>query len=156
MKRCFVILLSLVSSLLVAGSATAEVQIQNESYTAPFSETVVSCTGETIELSGTVQHRLIVFYDPRLGYHFNVITRASLTGVSESGVRYVANFVNKGTAYIFLPAEESPEAITFPFSFHLISTDGSQDLVIRELLHLTTDAQFRITSAFDTLYVSCP
>jgi hypothetical protein len=156
MKRCVVVVLPVISSLFAAGSATADVTVvAKESNTVPYSETVVSCTGETVELSGLVQERLMIFYDPLLGYHFNRITRGTFTGTSESGTRYVGNFVDKGTAYIYLPADGSPWAETFPFSFHLISTDGTQDLVVRVLEHITVDANNRIRGRFD-VYISCP
>jgi hypothetical protein len=140
---------------LAGASAAPAVDRFTETETIPYSDTLVSCTGEIVQVTGSIETRRTLLYDPNGGYHFKLLMRGTFTGVSDSGTRYVGSFVNEGTAYINLLNDEEPTALTFPYSFRLISNDGSPDLLVRELLHLTYNANGLGTASWWTVVSTC-
>ena len=125
---------ALVVALAPASALGAGVDYKNFT-TQPFSETDVSCTGETVEISGILRHHVVFVIDGDGGFHGNGIFVGSAKGVSASGTRYVANFTSELSQYI--AAGDAPAAATSPFSFHLISNDGTPNLHVSAFFHIT-------------------
>lgn len=146
-------LLALVAWLAAAPvSALTNVEFRN-SYVVPFSETDVTCTGESVDISGTLHHRVVIVVDDRGGLHITGITRGVATGVSGSGTSYLGIFVDKNAQY-FAPGEV-PANGTAPFFFRLISNDGSPDLAVRGGFHITINASGQLTVFINDMAVEC-
>jgi hypothetical protein len=123
------------------------------SYTIPFSETDVACNGETVDVSGLLRHRVVIVDHANGGLHGSTLTRGTATGISSSGTRYVANFTDAGSEY-FAPGDV-PANGTFPFSFRLISNDGSPNLTVRAFFHITVNANGEITTFSNEFEIVC-
>jgi len=135
------------SALLVPASAaamgTATAAAAGPEYknftTLPFSETNVACTGETVDvLRGDSTHHVVFVIDGAGGFHGNGLFTAIAKGTSSSGTRYVANFTDHLVQYI--ASAEAPVAVTAPFSFRLISNDGTPNLTAQAKFHITIAA----------------
>lgn len=121
--------------------------------TLPFSETDVSCTGETVEVSGVIRHHVVFVNDGAGGFHGNGLFTAIAKGTSSSGTRYVANFTDHLVQYI---AEgEAPAAATAPFTFRLISNDGTPNLHLRGAFHITITATGDVAVFLSDFEVDC-
>ena len=146
--------LALVAAALTAAPAAAASNVEfRNSDVGPFSETDVACSGELVDISGTLHHRVVIVVDERGGVHTTAITRGIGTGVADSGTRYVGVFVDTSAQY-FGPGDV-PATGTFPFFFRLISNDGSPDLMVRQQFHITVNANGEITSFTSDTTVSC-
>jgi hypothetical protein len=121
--------------------------------TLPFAETDVSCTGETVEVSGVIRHHVVFVNDGAGGFHGNGLFTAMAKGTSSSGTRYVANFTDHLVQYI--AAGEAPVAVTALFSFRLISNDGTPNLHVRGAFHITITATGDITVFVSEFEVEC-
>lgn len=143
--------------LLTAMSVTASAGAAGPDYknftTLPFSETDVSCTGETVDVSGVIRHHVVFVVDATGGFHGNGIFNGVATGTSSSGTRYVANFTDLLIQH-FDP-EDTPVAVTSPFSFRLISNDGTPNLHARASFHITVNAQGEVTVLMADFDIYC-
>jgi hypothetical protein len=121
--------------------------------TLPFSETETSCTGETVEVSGVIRHHVVFVNDAAGGFHGNGIFTVIAKGTSSSGTRYVTNFTDLLIQYI--AAGDAPAAATGPFSFRLISNDGTPNLYVQGAFHITVDAHGEIIVDLSDLSLDC-
>jgi hypothetical protein len=121
--------------------------------TLPFAETGVSCSGETVEVSGVIRHHVVFVIDGAGGFHGNGLFTAIAKGTSSGGTRYVANFTDHLVQYI--AAGEAPVAVTAPFSFRLISNDGTPNLHVRAAFHITIAATGDVTVFVSEFEVEC-
>ena len=101
----------------------------------PFRTTEVSCEGETVRLSGEL---LLIFHfteDSSGGFHghFSLVPR-HVRGVSESGIVYKAV---GGLRAIFNLSGHGTFTDAFTTQFMLISQGGSDNLLVREVFHIT-------------------
>src|SRR5688500_4074570 len=131
------LLATLLATLVPAGALGAGVDYKNFT-TQPFSETDVSCTGETVEISGVIRHHVVFVNDAAGGFHGNGIFVGNASGESVTGTRYVASFTDRLTQYI--AAGDAPVTVTDSFSFRLISNDGTPNLYVTGFFHLTLTA----------------
>ncbi len=143
----------LVTMLTVTATAVAAGPEYKNFTTLPFSETNVSCTGETVEVSGVIRHHVVFVNDASGGFHGNGLFTAIAKGTSSSGTRYVANFTALLIQYI--AAGEAPAAATAPFSFRLISNDGTPNLHLRASFHITVNAQGEVIVFVSDFEVEC-
>lgn len=156
MKRHFLLLAASLAatSLFSVSTATAAGRVEFRNlYTVPISETVQTCSGETVELTGVLEHRVVIVVDPNGGLHLSVTNRGIEEGTSESGTRYVGTFTDVGAEYI--PLDEAPGTGTFPFSFRLVSNDGSPNLLVRGFFHITVNANGEVTNFSQDFEVVC-
>lgn len=121
--------------------------------TLPFSEANISCSGETVEVFGVIRHHVVFVNDGAGGFHGNGLFNAIAKGTSSSGTRYVASFTDHLIQYI--GAGELPVAVTSPFSFRLISNDGTPNLYVRGNFHITIAATGSVTSVLDEFEIEC-
>ena len=101
----------------------------------PFRTTDVSCEGETVRFSGEL---LLIFHfteDSSGGFHghFSLVPR-HVRGVSESGIVYKAV---GGLRAIFNLSGHGTFTDAFTTQFMLISQGGSDNLLVREVFHIT-------------------
>jgi hypothetical protein len=144
---------ALFAALTLTATAVAAGPEYRNFTTLPFSETNVSCTGEEVEVSGVIRHHVVFVIDGTGGFHGNGIFTAIATGTSASGTRYVANFTSLLSQYI--GPVEAPAAATSPFSFRLISNDGTPNLQVRGFFHITVDANGTVRVFTSELTVEC-
>lgn len=145
------------SWLILVSSAVAPVLAAGPEYmnfwTEPFSEEVESCSGEPVEISGTLRHHVVFVADGRGGFHGNGIFVGTASGVSESGTRYVSSFTDQLSQY-FAPGDGASVG-SGPLSFRLISTDGSDNLYVRGRFHVTVNAIGDVVASWADLVVVC-
>ncbi len=126
-------------------------------YRNPFvitvSETDETCVGDTVELTGTLRHDVIIVVDAAGGLHSSYTIRAVLRGTSENGTTYIGIGVNNGAEYF--SADETPANGTFGDRFRLISQDGSPNLLVHAVFHITVDPSGRITRFWNELDIVC-
>ncbi len=122
-------------------------------WTQPFSEVETTCTGDLVEITGTIRHHVVFVNDGSGGFHGNGIFVMSGSGVSEDGTRYVASFVGQVSQYI--APGDGVVAVTAPFTFRLVSTDGSANLYVREEFHITINANGEVVGSRSDLSVVC-
>lgn len=148
--------------LSLSGTAQAAGPTYTNFTTQPFAETQESCTGETVEISGVIRHHVVFVEDAAGGFHGNGIFTVIAKGVSSSGTRYVANFTDILSQY-FAPGELDEEGIpvgppltaTAPFSFRLISNDGTPNLMLRAAFHITVNANGATTAFASDFRMNC-
>ncbi len=133
---------ALLLTMMTASAGAAGPEYKNF-WTMPFSETNLTCTGETVDVSGVLRHHVVFVADANGGFHGNGIFNGIAKGTSSSGTRYVANFTDLLIQY-FGPGD-TPVAVTSPFSFRLISNDGTPNLHARGSFHITVNAQGEVT-----------
>lgn len=119
----------------------------------PFSEVETTCTGDLVEITGTIRHHVVFVNDGNGGFHGNGIFVVNASGVSEDGTRYVASSVNQLSQYI--APGDGVAAVTAPFTFRLISTDGSPNLYVQDEFHLTINANGAVVVSRSDLSVVC-
>jgi hypothetical protein len=143
-----------VVALLAIDTAVAAGPIYKNFTTLPFSEEDVSCSGEPVVVSGIVRHHAIFVMDAHGGFHGTSHFNGYATGVSSSGTRYVVNFTD-GLRQYFAPGDV-PSVGTGPFSFRLISNDGSPNLLVRGAFHITVNANGEVTVFVEDVRIECP
>lgn len=143
--------------LLIMLSVTASAGAAGPDYrnftTLPFSETNVSCSGEAVDVSGVIRHHVVFVIDSTGSFHGNGIFNAVAKGTSSSGTRYVANFTDLLIQHF--DSGDNPVAVTSPFSFRLISNDGTPNLHASALFHITINAQGAVTVFISNFNLSC-
>jgi hypothetical protein len=100
-----------------------------------------------------IRHHVVFVNDGAGGFHGNGLFTAIATGTSSSGTRYVANFTDQLVQYI--APGEAPVAVTSPFSFRLISNDGTPNLHVSAAFHITITATGRVSVFVDGFDVDC-
>lgn len=106
------------------------------------------CTGELVELSGTVHLVSQTQPDGSLVGHFNY---QGVTGVGlMSGITYQATAVD----HFYLSAP-FPSSINSMRNFHLISQGGDSNLLVTILYHITVNAKDEVTVSIDSLEMQC-
>lgn len=146
----------------LGGTAAAAGPTYTNFTTQPFAETNESCSGETVEVSGVIRHHVVFVEDAAGGFHGNGIFTAIAKGVSSSGTRYVVNFTSILSQY-FGAGELDEEGLplgppvtaTSPFSFRLISNDGTPNLSMRASFHITVNANGDVTAFADDFQIEC-
>jgi hypothetical protein len=122
-------------------------------FVTTISETERSCSGDAVELTGTLRHDVIIVVDTAGGLHSSYNIRAVIRGTSEDGTPYVGIIVNNGAEYF--SADEAPANGTFGDRFRLISQDDSANLLAHAMFHITIDAQGRVTRFRSELDIVC-
>lgn len=134
--------LAVTTSLIVLLTATAPALGAGPEYmnfwTTSFSEVDESCSGELVEVTGTLRHHVVFVNDGSGGFHGNGIFVGTASGTSEGGTQYVAGFTDQLSQY-FAPGDGGAIG-SAPFSFRLISTDGTENLSVRGTFHITLNA----------------
>lgn len=156
------LVLSMCLMSITASSASAAGPEYTNFTTQPFTETETSCTGETVEVSGTIRHHVVFVRDAAGGFHSNGIFTVIAKGVSESGTKYVVNFTALLSQHFGageLDAEGVPTGppvtATSPFSFRLISNDGTPNLLMRASFHITVNANGVVSTLIDGFQIDC-
>ena len=119
----------------------------------PFAEVDETCTGELVEITGTIRHHVVFVNDGADGFHGNAIIVGNASGVSEGGTRYVASFVDQLSEYF--ASDEAAAVGTAPFFFHLISNDGSPNLYVTGRFHVTINANGEVVTSWSELAIDC-
>lgn len=122
-------------------------------WTEPFAEVDETCTGELVEITGTIRHHVVFVNDGAGGFHGNGIFVMSASGVSEGGTSYVASFTDQLSQY-FAPGDAGSVG-TAPFSFRLISNDGSPNLYVTGTFHITVNANGEVVTSWSDLTIVC-
>jgi hypothetical protein len=133
------------------GQASAPPDVQS----IPINETfVATCTGETVDISGTLEVREHVHTDAAGGVHGVVqATFRQITGLSGSGTRY--RLVGGATGVINTNGP-SAQAVSHQVDvFNLISQGSAPNLVFVAVFHITFDANNNITADFTNLNIEC-
>lgn len=106
------------------------------------------CTGELVELSGTIHLVSQTQDDGSLIGHFNYqgVTAVGLT----SGNIYHASAVDH-----FRLSDPFPSSISSIRSFHLISEGADSNLLVSALFHITVNGNGEVTTSIDTLDMQC-
>lgn len=143
---------AVVASAGAATAAAAGPEYKNFT-TLPFSETNVTCTGESVEVSGVIRHHVVFVNDGAGGFHGNGLFTAIAEGTSSSGTNYVANFTSQLIQYI--GSGDLPVAVTSPFSFRLISNDGTPNLIAQAKFHITISPTGSVTATIDEFEIVC-
>lgn len=106
------------------------------------------CTGEVVEISGTVHLLAQTQPDGSLIGHFNY---QNVRGVGlTSGAVYRVSAVDH-----FWLAAPFPSSIQSERSFHLISQGAASNLLVRVLYHITVNANGEVTASMDELDMQC-
>ena len=155
MKRHIISLVAVLAvGWLLAGPANAGGRvIYRNPFTIAVSEVDETCNGDVVEISGLLRHDVLIVIDAAGGLHSTYTIRATLKGVSESGTTYLGSGVNTGSEY-FAP-DETPANGTFVDGFRLISNDGTPNLRVRALFHITVSPTGEITTFTQDLDVVC-
>jgi hypothetical protein len=133
---------ALATTLLAMPSAAAAATVTSEVTRSEFGATLVNaCTGELIEISGTVQARFQATFDSHGGTHTGTtITVSDVKGVdSETGTTYIATGVFLTQTNIHRHGFETT-GVNFPeFSsaVNLISQGSTDNLIVHLLFHQT-------------------
>jgi hypothetical protein len=106
-----------------------------------------SCTSEHL------RHDVIIVVDAAGGLHSSYTIRAVLRETSENGTTYIGIGVNNGAEYF--SADETPANGTFGDRFRLISQDGSPNMLVHAIFHITVDPSGRITRFWNELDIVC-
>lgn len=106
------------------------------------------CTGEDVEISGTIHMVNETQSDGSLIGHFNY---QNVTGVGlTSGNTYRVSAVDQ-----IRLAAPFPSDITSVNSFRLISQGSSSNLLVNVLYHITVNANGEVTISIDDLTMQC-
>jgi hypothetical protein len=106
------------------------------------------CTGEQVELSGTIHLVSQMQSDGSVVGHFNYqgVTGLGLT----SGSVYQASAVDH-----FRLSAPFPSSIISTRSFYLISQGSGSNLLVTILYHITVNGNGEVTASIDTLSMQC-
>ena len=106
------------------------------------------CTGEIVEISGTIHMLNQIQADGSIMGHFNYL---NVSGVGlTSGNTYQANAVDH-----FRLSAPFPSSITSARSFLLISRGSSSNLLVTALYHITVNANGEVATSIDDLTMQC-
>jgi hypothetical protein len=106
------------------------------------------CTGELVELNGTIHLVSQTQPDGSVVGHFNY---QGVTGVGlTSGITYYATAVD----HFYLSAP-FPWSINSMRNFRLISQRGDSNLLVTILYHITVNANGEVTVSIDSLEMQC-
>jgi hypothetical protein len=106
------------------------------------------CTGEQVELSGTIHLVSQQQSDGSVVGHFNY---QNVSGVGlTSGTTYRASTVD--TVRLAAPF---PSDITSVGSFHLIGQGENDNLLVNALFHITVNANGEVTASIDDTSIRC-
>lgn len=141
------------AAMALAASPVAAAPPDTNFTVEPFSETITSCSGESVDTVGTIRHHVVFVADATGGFHGNGIFQIIAKGTSASGTRYVAN--STATLSQYFAADEIPSEGTAPFAYHLISNDGSPNLQVRDWFHITVNATGEVSVFRSGLEVVC-
>jgi hypothetical protein len=86
-----------------------------------------------------MSHMVTIVTDARDELHTNVVNRVRVTAISSGGTRYMGSLTAVETQY-FGPGNV-PAKVALPFSLRLISFDGSPNLIVIGLFHITVNAK---------------
>ena len=152
MFACFAGVVAIAAGVGTATAAAAGPEYKNFT-TLPFSETNTACNGETVEVTGVIRHHVVFVNDGAGGFHGNGLFTAIARGTSSSGTRYVANLTDHLIQYV--GAGDAPVVVTAPFSFRLISNDGTPNLSVRGMFHITITPSGEVTVLTETFGIEC-
>jgi hypothetical protein len=106
------------------------------------------CTGEEVEISGTIHMVNKTLADGSVISHFNY---QNVSGVGlTSGDTYRVSAVD----HLQLKAP-FPSSISSVRNFHLISQGSSSDLIVQALYHITVNVNGEVTASIDDLSMQC-
>jgi hypothetical protein len=132
------VLLSLLSAPLWAATST----------TIPLEAIVSNCTGEEVELSGTIH---LVSQTQRDGSEVGHFNWQNVSGVGlTSGTTYRASTVDT-----FRLEAPFPSDIHSVRSLHLIGQGAEDNLLVKFLFHITVDANGEIRASIDDVSTQC-
>ena len=137
----------LIVSLFLPGSSAAALSATSDQLPLYFLRSA-DCTGEVVEISGTIHVVNQTQADGSVIGHFNYqnVTGLGLT----SGNTYRVSAVDQ----VRLQAP-FPSSITSVQSFHLISPGGESNLLVQVLYHITVNGNGEVTVAIDDLNTQC-
>ena len=137
-----VALAAIVLAVAVPSSAAAQATVTSTVASSGFGATFFNaCTGELIEISGTVQTRFQATFDPQGGTHTGTtITVSDVKGVGlDTGTEYVATGAFLSQTNIQQGGFETT-GINFPqfsYAVNLISKGSADNLIVHLLFHET-------------------
>lgn len=106
------------------------------------------CSGEDVELSGTIHLVNQLQADGSVIGHFNY---SDVKGVGlTSGTIYRANAVDN-----FRLSDPFPSSITSERNFRLLSRGSSSNLLVQAIYHITVTANGDVTASIDSLTMQC-
>ena len=149
MKKIIILGLVLLMVVVFATTVLAKAEVDKFNEKWEIGPWVVrnKCTGEDVELSGTVHINGRFVTDSVGGFHMKWLWNWHLVGVGlDSGTEYIANatenrqFNEKG----HFPFEET-EIITFTF----VSKGEEPNLILKGRFHITVNANGELTAYFD-------
>ena len=134
-------------SLFLPGSSAAALPATSDQLPLYFLRSA-DCTGEVVEISGTIHMVNQTQADGSMIGHFNYQNVQGL-GLT-SGKAYRVSAVDQ----VRLQAP-FPTSIASVQSFHLISPGGDSNLLVQVLYHITVNANGEVTVAIDDLNTQC-
>lgn len=124
-----------------------------DSETVPIEFFATSCTGEPVIING--ESHLVTHFTGTPGgqqvarFHINF----RLSGESASGTRYVVNESVNSTET--RDADGAPSTFTSVSHLNVVSTDGTENLAVRTVIHTTVNANGEITSVTFEFTTEC-
>jgi hypothetical protein len=100
-----------------------------------------------------MSHSVTIVVDARGGLHTNNVNRVIVDALGSRGTRYIGSLTEVGTQY-FAP-DEMPAIGSFPFSFRLISLDGSPNVTVKGTWRITINALGEVRAFHDDVRVEC-
>jgi hypothetical protein len=149
----------LLTLTLLAKPAQAQAETSRDTVRGPLTRLVTNpCTGETILLEGTQNIFVQTTIDANGVTHIQAHGNAQVQGESASGVKYVAYQTLDQTVHESV-SSESAATLTFTNTFQLIrqgsATSTPDDFVLKEVTHVTVNANGEITSVVNEFEEEC-
>ncbi len=158
-KRMLPLLVLFLAALALSGTQTS-VRAQATTVTSnasfPFTDTAVSCGGETVDISGKMHLLAHATTDARSGRHVTVeINTEGVKGVGEtSGGEYVSSATNNESINDADTMGGQSE-YTLTTKFLLVGKGKLPDLLTKATMHVTVDANGEVTAEVTNVVVEC-
>jgi hypothetical protein len=158
-KKMFSLLVLSLAVLVIAGTqstARAQATTVTSNATFPFTDTAVSCGGETVNLSGNMHLLAHATTDARGGRHVILqINTQGVKGVGEtSGDEYVSSATNNDSL-------NDPDTYggqseyTVTTKFLLVGKGKMPDLLSKVTMHITVNANGEVTAEVTKVLAEC-
>lgn len=149
MKKLLILVAATVALALPVSAQAAATTEQ-----VPFEADVLACNGDVIHLSGTL---LMVFTEtatPSGGFVFSShFQPQGVKGVDlVTGTTFIATGLTRDIVVVSPPGGFTE---TFVNQFHIQATTGAESFIVREVFHITVNANGDVTAFVDNFSATC-
>jgi hypothetical protein len=149
MKKLLILVAATVALALPVSAQAAATTEQ-----VPFEADVLACNGDVIHLSGTL---LMVFTEtvtPPGGFVFSShFQPQGVKGVDlVTGTTFIATGLTRDIVVVSPPGGFTE---TFVNQFHIQATTGAESFIVREVFHITVNANGDVTAFVDNFSATC-